>query len=60
LLQVQEVYDFVDSLESVDFPKYSLAMSYPKKVLGDDLLETTIDDAGLKDAMLMIQPEDSE
>ena len=56
--QVKQMYDFVDSLETVDFPKYSLIMSYPKKVLGEDTHENTLADAGIIDAALMIQPED--
>jgi hypothetical protein len=36
----------------------SLATSFPKRVYGADTHAMSIEEAGLKDAMLMVQPED--
>jgi len=35
-----------------------LATTFPKRVYGADTHETSIEEAGLKDAMLLVQAED--
>jgi hypothetical protein len=58
---LQDVYDWVDSLEAVTALRYSLATSYPRRVFKDaESMGSTLADVGLApQAVLLLQPEDS-
>lgn len=56
---MQDVYDFVDSLEDFKVWEYNLVTSYPKKVLSKDLLHQSFQDLGLApQATLFVQTLD--
>ena len=58
--QLQIVQDWVDGLESHEHLKYSLAMTYPRKVFaGDETAVQSLEELGLTpQAVLLVQPED--
>lgn len=60
--QVQIVQDWVDGLESLEHLNYSLAMSYPRKVLtGREIMVQSLEELGLTPhAVLLVQPEDED
>ena len=55
---VQQLYDFVDTIDGLTCNKYSLATTFPKKVYGAESVGLTIAQAQLQDAMLIVQSED--
>mmetsp|Transcript_31628 Transcript_31628/g.43874 ORF Transcript_31628/g.43874 Transcript_31628/m.43874 type:complete len:103 (+) Transcript_31628:422-730(+) len=58
--KIQAIYDFVASLESLEYHKFSLATTFPKKVYGEDTLSLTIKEAGLEGGMIIIQCDDED
>ena len=59
VLSAQKAYDFVDSLESLDVLKYSLATSYPRRVFTEDTLHRSFEELGLSmQATLFVQSQD--
>lgn len=58
---LEDVYNWVDSMEGLPFFQYSLVTTFPKKVLDGDSKSLTLQDLGLcPQAALLIQPEDEE
>ena len=58
-LCVQKAYDFVDSLESLEVLKYSLATSYPRRVFTEETLHQSFEELGLSaQATLFVQSQD--
>lgn len=56
---IEQVYDWVDSLESVAFHKYSLVCAFPRRVYGSDSRGLTLEQAGLApQGALFVQGED--
>jgi len=60
--QVQIVQDWVDGLESLEHLKYSLAMTYPRRLLsGREIMVQSLEELGLTpQAVLLVQPEDED
>lgn len=57
---MQDVYDFVDSLEALTATKYTLASNFPRRVFTPDLLPLTLAELGLApQALLFVQPDDN-
>jgi FAS-associated factor 2 len=58
---LQQVFDFVDSLEQHSALRYVLATSFPKTILGGSALTKSLRDLGLEPhAVLLVQPQDDD
>lgn len=56
---MQDVYDFVDSLEALTATKYVLASNFPRRVFTAELLALPLAELGLApQALLFVQPDD--
>lgn len=57
---VEQLYDYVDSLEELHSVQYQLHSSFPRQAYGRELNEKTLEEVGLcPNAMLFLQPEDT-
>ena len=58
LLQVQALYDYVDSQEGFEVLSYNLVSNFPHCVYDAEKASMSIQEAGLAGAMLLIQSLD--
>lgn len=57
--RLQDVYHFVDSLESLGVLRYRLASNFPRTVYGDEAMQRSLASLGLApQAALFVQSED--
>lgn len=57
---VEQLYDYVDSLEELHSVQYQLHSSFPRQAYGRELNDKTLEEVGLcPNAMLFLQPEDT-
>ena len=58
---LQDVHDFVDSLDALTSLNYSLASTHPRKVYDSSCLQQTLTELGLTpSAMLLVQYVDKQ
>lgn len=58
---LQIVVDWVDSLDSHEHLKYRLAMTYPRRLFGEESWGKSLEELGLApQAVLLVQPEDED
>ena len=56
---MQDVYDYVDSLEALTARKYVLASNFPRRVFTAELLAQPLSELGLApQGLLFVQPDD--
>lgn len=56
---MQDVYDYVDSLEVLTARKYVLASNFPRRVFTAELLAQPLSELGLApQGLLFVQPDD--
>ena len=56
---MQDIYDFVDSLEALTASKYVLASNFPRRLFTPDLLAQPLSALDLApQALLFVQPDD--
>lgn len=62
LFALQVLFDFVDSLDSTNYWRYSLVNSYPRAVFSqEEAASKSLTEAGLTpQAALFVQPDDDE
>lgn len=59
VLQIKDVYDFVDGLESLEYWDYTLASSYPKIEFTPDTRSRTLKEMGIEHSVtLLVQTHD--
>ena len=57
---VEQLYDYVDSLEELHSVQYQLHSNFPREAYGRNLKDKTLEEVGLcPNAMLFLQPEDT-
>ncbi|MEW5314494.1 MAG: hypothetical protein WDW38_005990 [Sanguina aurantia] len=56
---ISTLYDFVDSLDATTAWRYKLVCNYPRKVLGPELANSTLEAEGMSpQVLLFVQPEE--
>ena len=61
MFHLQDVHDFVDSLDALTSLNYSLASTHPRKVYDSSCLKQTLAELGLTpSAMLLVQYTDKQ